>query len=98
MQSWHEHSTLHDNDPSVENVYLEHEIMQAENKLLTMLEHELLGKASKYEQECEMVDIKMAKNSCLFDAFARHVDAKKLTFLDFLLSLMISNYHHGVDY
>ena len=33
----HEYLTLHDNNSGVENINLEHNIMDAENKLLTML-------------------------------------------------------------
>ena len=77
LQSWHEHLTAHDDNPSVENINLKHEIMEVENTSLTMLKNELLVNALKHEQECEIIEIETAKMLCLLAAFERHAGTKK---------------------
>lgn len=77
LELLHEYLTLHDNNSNIENINLEQKIMDAENKLSIILKNELLVNALKYEQECEIYEIEMAKMLYPFTELARYVDMKK---------------------
>ena len=65
---------LQDNN---ENNVMEREIIEAENKLSSILKNDLLINAVKYEQECEIYEIEMGKMSYSFSELARCIDVKK---------------------